>query len=104
MIVPQQGRGRAAVRRQWRLLLRERDGAADLSTFALKLGARRALNYAAFVDIHHAALATVKCEQARARGRGQTPIVRRDRPQLAICLFALADLEDCFRAELAISA
>jgi hypothetical protein len=93
----------------------ERDAAPDglydsFRYFALPLGAKRALDYAAFFGgstpeakpfgAEHV-LAELKWQQAQAFGAGQTAVMANDRAALAAELRHLADLEDAIAARFA---
>jgi hypothetical protein len=93
----------------------ERDAAPDglydsFRYFALSLGAKRALDYAAFFGgstpeakpfgAEHV-LAELKWQQAQAFGAGQTAVMANDRAALAAELRHLADLEDAIAAHFA---
>jgi hypothetical protein len=92
-------RGSAAIRL---LAGRTRDGlpqkvARHLVAFVFQLGARRALDYAAFLQEGPGALARIEREQAALLGRCHTLAVRQDCPELVGALHRLADTEDRFR-------
>jgi hypothetical protein len=70
---------------------------AHLLNFALQLGARRALDFAAFLAPHSPALAAWKDKQARLFGRSHTIAVRESWSLLADTLQELADTEAEFR-------
>ena len=72
--------------------------AGHLRAFALQLGARRALDFAAFFDRGAPDLAALKREQARLFGRAHTLLVRQDWPGTADALTGLAVVEDQIRA------
>lgn len=69
-----------------------------LSYFALQLGARRAMDYAAFFAKFGAGdLAAIKEKQAKQFGRCHTLIVEKNYLALADALYELAEIEDEFR-------
>jgi hypothetical protein len=68
--------------------------------FALQLGAKRALDYAAFFDARDPELASAKRRQALLFGRGHTQAVADDWGGLATTLEELADVEDMLEAAL----
>lgn len=68
--------------------------------FAFKLGARRALDFAAFFDFHDSNLAALKRRQAELFGKCHTLTVREDWSPLADVLQQLANEEEEFRANL----
>ncbi len=71
-----------------------------LVNFALQLGAKRALDYAAFFEAHDPDLAGLKRRQAELFGRSHTLAVRERWADLADVLAALAEVEDTFRSTL----
>jgi hypothetical protein len=71
-----------------------------LVNFALQLGARRALDYAAFFDARDPELASAKRRQALLFGQGHTRAVADHWGNLAITLEELADVEDILEAAL----
>jgi hypothetical protein len=71
-----------------------------LVNFALQLGARRALDYAAFFDTRDPDLAGLKRRQAQIFGRGHTLAARDRWPDLAEALAELAEVEDAFHSAL----
>ena len=74
--------------------------AGFLTGFAFKLGARRALDYAAFLKPHDGELAALKRNQAELFGQCHMCAIRADWPALAERLGALADVETAFRTTL----
>lgn len=68
--------------------------------FAFKLGAKRALDFAAFFDFRDAELAALKRRQAKLFGRCHTLAVRKEWSSLADTLQELADVEEEFRVAL----
>jgi len=71
--------------------------AGHMQGFAFRLGARRALDFAAFFDVRDTGLAALKRQQATLFGRCHTLAVRKDWPALADALQELADVEREFR-------
>jgi hypothetical protein len=71
-----------------------------MTGFAFRLGARRALDYAAFFEAHDGELAALKRDQAELFGQCHMRAVRADWPALAENLKALADVETAFGAAL----
>ena len=71
-----------------------------LVNFALALGARRALDYAAFFDGRDPDLLSEKQRQTMLFGRSHTLAVRNDWTGLAETLHELAESEEAFRATL----
>ncbi len=76
------------------------DTRGHLVNFALPLGARRSLDYAAFFDGRAPDLAAHKRRQALLFGRSYTLAVRNDWPGLAETLHELAEAEDAIRTTL----
>lgn len=74
--------------------------AGHLRAFALQLGARRALDFATFLDRGVPAVAALKREQARLFGRSHTLLVRQDWHGSANALTDLAAVEDQIRGHL----
>ncbi len=74
--------------------------AGHLKFFALKLGARRALDYGAFLRHRRPDLGRLKARQAELFGRSHTLAVRGDWRALGESLGALANVEDEFRGTL----
>lgn len=68
--------------------------------FALKLGSRRALDFAFFFDFRDQKLAALKRRQAELFGRCHTLAVANNWPSLADALLKLADVEEGFRVTL----
>lgn len=68
-----------------------------LSYFAFQLGARRAMDYAAFFIKNASDLAAIKEKQAKQFGRCHTLIVERNFPALAGAMCELAEIEEEFR-------
>lgn len=68
--------------------------------FALKLGARRALDFGSFLELRDAELATLKRRQAELFGRCHTLAVAKNWSSLADNLQQLADVEEEFRVTL----
>ena len=75
-------------------------GVRHMVGFAFRLGAARALDFAAFFDFRDAALATLKRRQAKLFGRCHTLAVREEWFSLADTLQELAGVEEKFRASL----
>jgi hypothetical protein len=73
---------------------------SHLVDFALPLGARRALDYAAFFEGDDADLATLKQRQAVLFGRGHTFAVARRWEEAGSVLAELAEVEGAFQAAL----
>jgi hypothetical protein len=73
---------------------------AHLINFMLKLGARRALDFAEFFVERSPALATLKSKQAELLGKSHTLAVRENWGLLADTLQTLADIEEKFRIAL----
>jgi hypothetical protein len=71
-----------------------------LTRFMLKLSARRALDFASFLNPYAPALAALKCKQAELFGKSHTLAVRESWSSLADALQGLANLEDEFRTAL----
>jgi len=71
--------------------------ASRMQGFTFRLGARRALDFAAFFDSCDGDLAALKRRQATLFGRCHTLAVRKDWPALADALQELADVEREFR-------
>jgi hypothetical protein len=71
-----------------------------LEAFALRLGARRALDFATFFGGHNHGLAKIKAAQAQLFGRAHTDVARRDYAALAATLRTLAETERDFEAAL----
>ena len=65
--------------------------------FSLKLGARRALDFAGFLEQRDPDLAELKRTQSRLFGQCQSHAVQRDWNRLAESLTELADTEKKFR-------
>lgn len=74
--------------------------AGHMTGFAFRLGARRALDFAAFFDLRDAELAALKRKQAKLFGTCHVLAVREDWTSLADALQQLADVESKFRAAL----
>jgi hypothetical protein len=74
--------------------------AGHMTGFAFRLGARRALDFAAFFDRRDAELAALKRRQAELFGRCHVLAIREDWTSLAGALGQLADVESEFRAAL----
>jgi len=68
--------------------------------FALKLGARRALDFATFFESRDRELAALKRTQAKLFGKCHTLAVTKDWLSLADALQRLADVEEAFRVAL----
>ncbi|WP_341675370.1 hypothetical protein [Niveibacterium sp. SC-1] len=68
--------------------------------FSLRLGARRALDYAAFFALFDAELARLKREQADVFGLAHCAAVRKEWARLADCFATLAELEAPIHARL----
>jgi hypothetical protein len=73
---------------------------SHLVDFALPLGARRALDYAAFFEGDDADLATLKRRQAVLFGRGHTVAVARRWEEASAVLAELAEVEAAFQTAL----
>jgi hypothetical protein len=71
-----------------------------LTGFAFRLGARRALDYAAFFGPHDSELAALKRNQAELFGQCHVRAMRADWPALAETLEAMASVETAFRTAL----
>lgn len=71
-----------------------------MTHFALRLGARRALDYSAFFGKRQESLSFLKLEQARLFGKSHTLAVTEDWPRVADTLELIADIEDKFRLNL----
>ncbi len=65
-----------------------------LTRFALPLGAKRAMDYAAFFDPFMPALAALKRRQAQAFGACLSHVVAQDRNRASDTLLRLAEIED----------
>jgi hypothetical protein len=71
-------------------------GAREFMTgFSFPLSAQRALDYAAFLEIHQGRLSEIKHQQAHGFGVCQMQAMARDR-QLSETLYQLANWEDAF--------
>ncbi len=68
-----------------------------LTGFALRLGAKRALDFAAFFSFRDTQLAVLKVKQAELLGKCHTLAVRKNWTALADTLQELADVEEEFR-------
>ena len=71
-----------------------------LCAFALPVAARRALDFAVFLDGRMPGIAALKWEQASLFGRSHTLLVRQDWNDAADTLVRLATAEDAFRDQL----
>ena len=77
-----------------------KDLVGHLESFALRLGARRALDMAEFFRGGHDALADIKDTQAQLFGRAHTDVAQRDYTALAATLRTLAETEHTFESVL----
>jgi hypothetical protein len=73
---------------------------AHLGDFVLRLGAKRALDFASFFEPHAPELAALKEKQARLLGRSHTAAVREDWKAVARGLREVAGAEEEFRSVL----
>lgn len=80
-----------------RLSYQEKD---HLTHFAFPLGARRALDFAAFFDGRHKNLAQLKYQQAEIFGQCQALATQKNWSSLAKTLEQLAEAEDNFKSQL----
>lgn len=71
-----------------------------LAYFAFQLGAKRALDYAAFFELYAPDLSKLKCEQAKLFGKCHVLLVKKEWNSLADTLLKLGEAEEEFRRKL----